>query len=79
MRLNELVAHYDPSLVAHILRQQGWPAEEGSGAEEQTLARLSDRDRLAALWTGLPAEGLAGGGPAAGGRIDARSCPFDFI
>jgi len=73
MRLNELVAHYDPSLVAHILRQQGWPAEEGSGAEEQTLARLSDRDRLAALWTGLPAEGrwLVEGLQQAGGSMPA--------
>jgi hypothetical protein len=57
MRLKELVAHYDPSLIAYILCQQGWPAEGGSGTETQVLARLSDRDRLAALWMGLPAEG----------------------
>lgn len=59
MRLWEVICHYEPTLLMEILHQQGWPVEGMPGAREDLLRRLSDPDRLAALWAQLPPEGRA--------------------
>lgn len=57
MRLWEVIRSYEPSLLTEILRQQGWPVEAAPAAHEELLRRLSDPDRLVALWNQLPPEG----------------------
>ncbi|HXF70446.1 MAG TPA: helicase-associated domain-containing protein [Thermoflexus sp.] len=59
MRLEELIRHYELSLLTSILHQQGWQMEAGSAVGEELLRRLSDPDRLLALWKHLPPEGRA--------------------
>ncbi len=57
MHLKDVVRGYDPRLLARILHPQGGAADAEPSADESLLRRLSDPDRLTALWSALPAEG----------------------
>ncbi|MCS7251411.1 MAG: helicase-associated domain-containing protein [Anaerolineae bacterium] len=75
MELAEVVQHYEPSLLANILRHQGGSALILPDNLESALRQLSDPERLMALWRQLPLEGQLAieGLRQAGGAMPAFS------